>query len=122
MAYARKLLRKRKPTKPYRKLGSTKSRASVVSAPLRRGVGTTKESIKELAKFRKKKIRTKRRAGLLTGAEKRTKLKATRKAKRTGLKKIRTRKRVARKATRVKKRATRKFMRKTKRGMRKARR
>ena len=118
MAYARKLLRKRKPTKPHRK----KTMASVGPAPLRRGVGTTKESIKELAKFRKKKIRTKRKAGLLTAAQKRAKLKATRKAKRTGLKKIRTATRAKRKTARVSKRATRKFMRKTKRGMRKARR
>ena len=93
-----------------------------MGARLKKARVTTKKDVKELAKFRKKKIRTKRRAGLLTGAEKRAKLKATRKGKRTGLKKIRTRKRVARKATRVKKRATRKFMRKTKRGMRKARR
>ena len=107
MAYARKLLRKRKPTKPYRKT----SRASVVSAPLRRGVGTTKESIKELAKFRKKKIRTKRRAGLLTAAQKRAKLKATRKAKR----KI---KRGIRKTRRTNKRV----IKKTIKGMRKARR
>jgi len=121
MAYARKLLRKRKPTKPYRKT----SRASVVSAPLRRGVGTTKESIKELAKFRKKKIRTKRKAGLLTAAQKRAKLKATRKAKRTGLKKIRTATRAKRKikrGIRKTRRTNKRVIKKTIKGMRKARR